>query len=484
LCTKIFPQKITADPNVKGVKRVKGPAAQILMWGIQFVRYGSFSAPGIELYSSAFEFPQLAVTIQSPSAAGLYAALLQLKAGRDLIDRVADAYDNNITENVSNRDVEGLYQREDGLLDLTKLETHFNTEKVYLDLHGTFLRGELLPSIGKDKGIMRSIGMLLKPHGTMIASVGAGLYRLGGAHLLTAEWESVAALDAAMMLGLNVVVSDGKISPARTGIPRPAQFSLGHKTNIAQMAVKSDTTLGTFFTYPLHVSSGHECYINLAYNYQSVRIVSEAKRIKSIQKGRTSHVDSFAHDVLEALPVFAKLTRVEGSAPVACFKAFIVMVPVRLLRFMPGNCPVKVLAQCYKLGFTPASLTSNHHMIMVGVAHNQGFPVKQMEVKMIFPHVITLLCKRMEIMNMMYVARVKSPFDVAMLQHHYMDANEFLQGRAKDLPLDRFMSQFTVDTTVVKQYDTVKVGEMVSAENLTDDPNLEKRYKDLETMLL
>jgi len=224
--TKVFPQKITADPVVKGQRKIKGPAAQILMWGIQFVRYGSFSAPGIEAYTTAFEFPQLAVTVQSPSAAGLYAALVGLKAGRELIDKVSTAYDNNITECVSDRDIEGLFAREDGLLDLTAQETHFNTEKVYMDMHGSFLRGDLLPSIGKDKGIMRSIGMLLKPHGTMVASIGASLFRLGGAHLLASEWESVAALDATNMLGLKVSVSDGKISPGRTGVPRPPLMHL------------------------------------------------------------------------------------------------------------------------------------------------------------------------------------------------------------------------------------------------------------------
>jgi len=472
---KISPKYVTYlpdDPNAENQMTLRSADAQSLYAAVTCVKHGSYPSPDFKTYAKSTELPQLALTLQAPSPVGLFAAMHKLKAGDEFLVRVSTLFSRTLPK-VSFTQVEFLYRVILGMVHGEQPFQAYTTPEYHEVFYNDVIAPAVLPFVSKDKGITRSLSMILNPYGAFIPLIGEALIYLGGESVFTNTWAVCCATDVAVSLGLKIVQHDNRITLGRDGSVRvfdnKAFSELSNVYSDYTRHVSRDVKTMTVVVDKITQQPHAKCLMDLAAPFQLYRLSTDATLENAYSKNKTKKIEYFAHDFPDMAYVSANLIikHTDGS-PKCAFDAFVVIVNYKRLDGKT-NAAFRGVMNLYNCVVVPGPLFMNNSVFLVGVAKSLSTATKFLSHINSFQSVTTLLAKRAHLLNELYNGIIDDTTRWSELQHTCIGDSQYLKYVKGMLRDDDTLELFNYKEKMV-EYTRFDVPEIqIDSSNLSKD---------------
>jgi len=330
----------------------------------------------------------------------------------------------------------------------------------------------VIPTVSKDKGIYNNLARVINPYGSITLAIACALHL--DPFFASYSWFSYSSADVARQLNLNVVASDNKAAPSRSGNSKA--FASDSRRVLSRG--KSETTtvikpsrpdlkavLELVFP-PIKISKNPDvtapnpelkraCLIDLSYHCR-LYAITDANRFDEHRKsGRTSEMDYFAHDWSGSEYTSADLIasgirvvkddkgnailvdgkEVEETFHTALWAAFVVVIPISSLK--QGFC--KALMSVYTISCIPGPPGMNFSVYLAGVRRDSP--------NIAFHNVVghwcsTMSLARLKLYNELYQGFPAEVNKVVKAQHKIIRHSTYVKAHVSITNSDEFVMMF------------------------------------------
>jgi hypothetical protein len=305
-----------------------------------------------------------------------------------------------------------LYELAHGKVGVTKFATHGSLVKFW----PTFKKN-VLSFIAKDKGAMHALGSIISPTGCETLMLVEAFHSC----VLNekTKWSCFASLDVARALRVPLAGHDGTGTWTKEGKHRTldASYPLGVQqlqSRMLSMSVTSDERVGVISVSPAKKGVVYDGIMDLNYDAMIYIIPGATKVREALNKARAEGLDCLAHDHPDGKYIgpFATVTIGTGEKQrtVQGFTSFVLVFPVTMV----NNKTMGSLADKYHMTFSLGPMSMNFSVIVCGELRKER---EKQNMDLIGASIITALFTRLYLLNKMYIGVVRSPAEIARLQH-------------------------------------------------------------------